>query len=70
MVTTSSGDDARQFALATRALAGLCHRCGICPYAAERPDSGLEKLMRWHRTWCPGWKAHTKVYGEKALVQR
>ena len=70
MLTTTSRDDARQLTLVTRALAGLCHHCGICPYAAERPDSGLEKLMRWHRTWCPAWKAHTKVYGEKLLGQR
>jgi hypothetical protein len=70
MVTTTSRDDARQLALATRALADLCHHCGICPYAAGRTDSGFEKLMRWHRTWCPAWKAHTKVYGVKSLAQR
>ena len=53
--------------LTTRALAGLCHRCGICPYAAKRPDTAFERLMCWHRSWCPAWSAHTKVYGEKPL---
>jgi hypothetical protein len=24
-------------------------------------------LMTWHRTWCPAWAAHTKVYGLKDL---
>jgi hypothetical protein len=23
--------------------------------------------MRWHRTWCPGWAGHSKVYGVKDL---
>jgi hypothetical protein len=60
-------EDGRSIGIATRALAGFCHRCGICSYAARRPDSALEKVMRWHRTWCPAWKAHTKVYGVKPL---
>lgn len=68
MNTTTQMKDDRNHSLATRALAGLCHQCGICPFAGRRPDSTLEKVMRWHRTWCPAWKAHTKVYGEKALV--
>lgn len=57
----------RQFGLATRALAGLCHNCGICPYANRKPDSPFGRLMRWHRNWCPAWAAHTKVYGLKDL---
>jgi hypothetical protein len=57
----------RQFGVATRALAGLCHNCGICPYANRKPDSPFGRLMRWHRTWCPAWAAHTKVYGLKDL---
>lgn len=68
MQTKKHADDGRTLGLTTRALAGFCHHCGICPYAARRPDSTFEKLMRWHRTWCPAWKAHTKVYGEKSLT--
>jgi len=57
----------REFGVMTRALAGFCHGCGVCSHAAKKPDSAFDKLMRWHRTWCPGWSAHTKVYGEKPL---
>jgi hypothetical protein len=67
MDTRTVRKDGRHFSLATLALAGLCHHCAICPYSAKRPDSAFEKAMRWHRTWCPAWKAHTKVYGQKAL---
>ena len=68
MRTSTVEEDGPQFGLATRALAGLCRRCGICPYAVRRPDSVLDKVMRWHRTWCPAWKAHTRVFGEKQLT--
>jgi hypothetical protein len=67
METRSSTDGDRSLGLATRALAGFCHHCEICPYAATKPGTGFERVMRWHRTWCPAWKAHTKVYGEKPL---
>jgi len=53
--------------IGTRILAGVCHNCGICPYADKRPRSVFGKLMRWHRGWCPAWKAHTTVYGVKSL---
>ncbi len=56
-----------QFGAVTRILAGYCHGCKICPYADRRGDSVFGKVMRWHRTWCPAWAAHTKVYGEKTL---
>jgi hypothetical protein len=63
-----SRNDHREFGVTTRALAGLCHHCSICAHAARKPGSRFEKTMRWHRTWCPAWKAHTKVYGEKPLI--
>ena len=56
-----------QFGIVTKSLAGLCHHCGICSYAHKRQGSTFEKVMRWHRTWCPAWAAHTKVYGVKKL---
>ncbi len=67
MHTETHTNDGRTPGLPTRALAGFCHNCGICPYAARKPTSTFEKLMRWHHTWCPAWKAHTKLYGEKPL---
>ena len=62
-----SSDKKLEFGLPTRGLAKLCHSCGICPYAAKKPGSTFEQIMRWHRTWCPGWNSHTKVYGLKPL---
>jgi hypothetical protein len=56
-----------QFGIITRSLAGFCHHCGICSYANRKPNSAFEKVMRWHRTWCPAWAAHSKVYGVKDL---
>lgn len=49
----------------TRLLANLCHKCAVCQYASKKPESLFGRFMRWHRTWCPAWAAHTKVYGEK-----
>ena len=68
MITDTTRQSAKeQFGLGTRALAGLCHHCGVCPAADRKLDSILGRLMRWHRTWCPAWAAHTKVYGRKPL---
>lgn len=61
--------NAAKHSLPTKALAGFCHSCGICPYADKKQGSTFEQLMRWHRTWCPAWNAHTKVYGEKPLAE-
>ena len=65
--TNDSGQRKGEFGIITKLLGGFCHNCGICPYADKRPNSAFGKLMRWHRTWCPAWAAHTKIYGEKPL---
>ncbi len=57
-----------EYGTVTRSLATFCHHCGICAYANKRPGSSFERLMRWHRKWCPAWAAHTKVYGKKHLA--
>ena len=51
----------------TRMLASFCHNCGICSFANRKPQSLFGRLMHWHRSWCPAWSAHTKVYGQKTL---
>ena len=61
-------NDHQEFGFTTRALASFCRSCGICASADKRPGSLFERTMRWHRTWCPAWKAHSKVYGEKNLA--
>jgi len=63
----SEAQGTSEFGRATMGWANLCHNCGICAYAEKRPQSSFGKLMRWHRTWCPGWASHTKVYGLKNL---
>ncbi len=65
--TTNDDQKNEQFGMVTRTLAGFCHHCGICPFAEKKPKSIFGRLMRWHRTWCPAWASHTKVYGEKPL---
>ena len=55
------------FGMVTKALADICHNCGVCVYANRRPESTFGRLMEWHRDWCPAWAAHTKVYGLKDL---
>ena len=60
-------DETASFGILTKGMAGFCHRCPICPSAARNPGSAFEQLMRWHRTWCPFWAAHTKVYGLRPL---
>ena len=56
-----------QYGVGTRAWATLCHNCGICKFANKKPDSTFNNIMVWHRTWCPGWNSHTKVFGLKPL---
>ncbi len=67
IATEEHTQEKEQFGMSTRAWAGLCHNCGICAYANRKPESGFGRLMAWHRTWCPGWASHTKVYGLKDL---
>lgn len=57
----------KQFGITTKILAGVCHKCEICPFADKKPDSVFGRIMHWHRTWCPAWAAHTKIYGRKLL---
>lgn len=59
----------QKFSPITCALAKFCHGCEICSIANQKPNSAFEKLMRWHRKWCPAWAAHTKVYGLKSLIR-
>ena len=67
MAITNSVQKKDKSGIVTNILASVCHNCEICPYANRKPDSAFEKLMRWHRKWCPAWAAHRKVYGVKPL---
>ncbi len=65
--TNNDSGEKEQFGVITKLLGGYCHGCRICSYADKKPDTVFGKVMRWHRTWCPSWAAHTKIYGEKPL---
>lgn len=56
-----------QYGISTKLWSTLCHSCDICKFANKKPESRFNKVMVWHRTWCPGWSGHTKVYGLKDL---
>ena len=52
LITKDSSHEKDQFGITTKILAGICHNCGICPYAHKRATSVFGRLMRWHRGWC------------------
>jgi hypothetical protein len=59
--------NSNEYGFYTSRLGGMCNSCRICPFADRRPDSSFGRFMRWHRTWCPAYKEHKKIYGEKDL---
>jgi hypothetical protein len=52
----------------TLPLANFCHQCPVCDRAERRPRSLFGRFMRWHRMWCPAWKAHIEIYGPKSFA--
>ncbi len=40
-ITKESTQEKGQFGIRTRIFAGICHNCGIYPYATRSPDSFL-----------------------------
>ena len=61
---TDSGDT---FTFFTRIMAGACHSCPMCGAADRNPGSRFGRAMRWQRSWCPGWKARSRVYGDESI---
>lgn len=61
---TDSGDT---FSFFTRMMAGACHGCPMCGAADRNPRSRIGRAMRWQRSWCPGWKARSRVYGDESI---
>lgn len=51
-----------EFSALTKFMAHRCEDCILCKYARERPDTFFGKIMHWHGSWCPFWKARQKVY--------
>ena len=48
-----------------RYLGERCDRCSLCNYARENPDTWVGKIMAWHGTWCPAWKAQQQLAKER-----
>ncbi len=48
-----------------RLMAERCDRCRLCNYARENPDTWVGKIMAWHGTWCPFWKAQQELEKER-----
>ncbi len=42
------------------ALKTHCESCGMCRYAEKKPESFIGRIVRWHKTWCPAWKAYQR----------
>jgi hypothetical protein len=51
--------------LLTRILAKRCDLCPACRYARSHPETAFGRLMAWHGSWCPFWRAWTQVHGQK-----
>jgi hypothetical protein len=68
MQSTRSYKDRKEgFGLFTRMLAGVCLNCPMCGSADRKPGSRVGREMRWQRSWCPGWKACSRVYGDEPI---
>ena len=47
---------------------GMEHRCETCAFrrkAEANPTSLLSRLWRWHKKWCPGWRAYQRRLAEQ-----
>jgi len=45
-------------------LADHCENCFACRWAREHPERLFGRLVNWHGTWCPCWKAWNETYGK------
>ena len=41
-------------------MASKCATCSMKKKAEENPQAIMSKILKWHTTWCPGWKAYQK----------
>lgn len=52
-----------EHSLGTRIMAKRCETCPACRHARNHPETRFGRVMAWHGSWCPFWKAHEQVYG-------
>lgn len=58
--------DSSEHSRGTRIMAKRCETCPACRYARNHPDTRFGRVMAWHGTWCPFWKAYEQVYGTES----
>ncbi|MFA5138614.1 MAG: hypothetical protein WC728_05210 [Elusimicrobiota bacterium] len=51
--------------LMKRFMAVRCEHCPACRYARNHPENWFGRLMAWHGSWCPFWKARQEIYGDQ-----
>jgi len=47
-------------------MALRCEKCPLCRQARKNPETVFGRIMHWHGTWCPFWRAWEKEYGLSA----
>ena len=58
-----------EHSLSTRIMAKRCDTCPVCKAARNKPDTRFGRVMAWHGSWCPFWKAHEQVYGKEPVTK-
>jgi hypothetical protein len=50
----------------SKILAWMCHRCPLCRYGREHPESLIGRVLHHplHADHCPFWKAERTAYGD------
>lgn len=41
-----------------------CSNCSMKSRYDKNPNSIINKIWKWHITWCPGWKSYLKSLPE------
>jgi len=55
----------KPLALAEKLMAARCEACPACRYARKNPETLFGRLVQWHGSWCPCWKAWEKHHGDE-----
>ncbi len=53
----------QEHSLGTRIMAKRCGSCPACKHARNNPETRFGRVMAWHGSWCPFWKAYEQVNG-------
>ncbi len=48
----------------SHALKTHCESCRIC-HTERKPESVVSRILKWHKTWCPAWRAYQRYLEEE-----